>query len=67
VKAKQPETIVFDADVPLAEDSDQEAPQWDGHEQSVGPTQVSAANTEALNALVAQLETEQAEKKRLSE
>lgn len=66
MKAKQPETIVFDADVPLADDSDQEAPQWDG-QQSVGPTQVSAANTEALNALVAQLETEQAEKKRLSE
>jgi|TARA_B110001450_G_scaffold38269_1_gene34105 hypothetical protein len=59
--------------VPLAEDSgqeDQEAKettQFEGAERSLGPTQVSNANTEALNALVAQLETEQAEKKRLSE
>ena len=67
MKGKDVETIDFDADEPLEDNNFIPAPLQDAPEPSVGPTQVSNANTEALNALVAQLENEQAEKKRLSD
>lgn len=67
-KVQEPETIDFDADVPLDDATlVAVAPQLEANEQSVGPTLVSNANTEALQNLVAQLENEQAEKKRLAE
>lgn len=65
---QEPETVDFDANAPLDDATIVvPAPPLEAAEQSLGPTQVSNANTEALNSLVAQLETEQAEKKRLAE
>ena len=65
-----PETMDFDADVPL-EDATvvAAAANLDVVDPTTIPTTIvaSAANTEALNNLVVQLENEQAEKKRLSE
>lgn len=66
-QAQEPETIDFDAEVPLDSATLVPALQAGANEQSVVPTQASNANTEALNNLVAQLENEQAEKKKLAD
>lgn len=69
-----PETIDFDAEVPLEDATVVAAPaDLDVVDPTIVNTAIpttvvaSAANTEALNNLVMQLENEQAEKKRLSE
>ena len=69
-----PETIDFDAEVPLEDATVVAAPaDLDVVDPTIINTAIpttvvaSAANTEALNNLVMQLENEQAEKKRLSE